>query len=116
MEFAVVEQQLLVGNQAEQDWLRWYRQAEQLLGANLDGDGGYASKSPLGSKAMVMTFSPWLSIFAASSETRLISPIDGYLPNGANGFKGLCHIPGSVWTWYCGVNEMAMFFPWSDLY
>ncbi|OBY86977.1 hypothetical protein [Delftia sp. JD2] len=44
MEFAVVEQQLLVGNQAEQDWLRWYRQAEQLLGANLDGDGGYASK------------------------------------------------------------------------
>jgi len=39
MEFAVIEQQLLVGNEAEQDWLRWYRQAEQLLGGNLDGEG-----------------------------------------------------------------------------
>jgi len=39
MEFAEIEQQLLAGRQAEQDWSRWYRQAEQLLGGNLDGDG-----------------------------------------------------------------------------
>lgn len=39
MEFAELEHQLLVGNQTDRDWSLWYRQAEALIGGDLDGDG-----------------------------------------------------------------------------